>query len=147
MLDRMETVLTTRRWSKRKWAELAGLAEPGHVGGLMRRMKKDPHRLAGDISTYAKLAEAAGVSLDWLVLGRGLPEGLATLVQEDARYPSRARVIVAARLIGRYSDEVIDAVLAHNDPAVDPGVDYWMSLLDLKRAELPAPRPSRPAAK
>lgn len=143
----MEIVLSTRGWSKRHWAELAGLAESGHVGGLMRRMKKDPSRLAGDITTYAKLAQAAGVSLDWLVLGRGEPFGLAPFTPDDAKYPSRARVIAAARLLGRYTDEVIGAVLAHDDPAVDPGVEYWMSLLDLKRAELPAPRPSRPATK
>lgn len=143
----MELVLSTKKWSKRHWAELAGLAESGHVGGLMRRMKKDPLRLAGDITTYAKLADAAGVSLDWLVLGRGTPEGLAVSTPEDPRYPSRARVIVAARLLGRYSDEVIAAVLAHDAPASDPGVEYWMSLLDLKRAESPTTRPSWPSAK
>lgn len=144
----MEVVLTAKGWSKRRWAELAGLAESGHVGGLMRRMKKEPGRLAGDITTYAKLAAAAGVSLDWLVLGRGTPDGLADFAEEDLRYPSRARVIVAARLLGRYSAEVIAAVLAHNDPPSDPGVEFWIALLDLKRAEAPAPRPTpRPVSK
>ncbi len=148
VLDRMEIVLTATGWSKRHWAERAGLAESGHVGGLMRRMKLNPDRLAGDITTYAKLAAAAGVSLDWLVLGRGTPNGIAAAVEEDSKYPSRARVVVAARLLGRYSDEVISAILAHNDPSSDPGIEFWVALLDLKRAEAPAPNPSsRPISK
>jgi hypothetical protein len=148
--DRMQFVLDTKGWSAREWARRAGLKEEGHVGGLIRRMKKAPARLAGDIGTYAKLADAASVSLDWLVLGRGQPDGIAASVAEDEQFPSRARVIVAARLL--FFDEpgidaVIEAVCSQNDLRSDPGTDYWRQLVDLKRAELRVPSPSRPASK
>lgn len=52
--------LTARELSKR-----AGLAE-GHVAMIERGTVDD-----GRVQTIAKIADALGVSLDWLVFGRG----------------------------------------------------------------------------
>lgn len=142
LVERMQFVLDANDWSAREWARRAKLAEESHVGILMRRMAKQPDRLAGDIETYAKLAAAASVSLDWLVLGRGTPNGLVVEIADDPRYPSRARVAAAAHWLG-FGEAVIRAVLTHNEPAIDPGYDYWLRLLQLKQIELaralPAP--------
>jgi transcriptional regulator with XRE-family HTH domain len=139
LLERMHFVLKSKGWSGREWARRAGLSEENHVNALMLRMKNDAEgRLAGDIETYAKLAKAAGVSLDWLVLGRGVPVGDAIEVSDDPRYPSRARVVVVAYWLG-FPEAVIRAVLDHDAPSVDPGPDYWLRLLQLKQAELAAP--------
>lgn len=141
LLERMQFVLDSKGWSGREWARQAGLSEENHVNNLMLRMRKDTEgRLAGDIETYAKLAKAAGVSLDWLVLGRGVPVGDALEISDDPKYPSRARVVVVAYWLG-FPEPVIRAVLDHDAPSVDPGPDYWLRLLQLKQAELAAPGP------
>lgn len=135
VLDRMHAVLKMRGWSRREWARRAGLAEETHVGGLMLRMKEDPNRLAGDIETYTKLAEAASVSLDWLLLGRGTPNGMTVDVADDPKYPSRARILAIAHWAG-FGEATIRAALAHNDPPTDPGPTYWLQFLHLKQLEL-----------
>lgn len=136
VLERMTEVLSMHRWSRREWARRAGLAEESHVGTLMRRMEDDPEgRLAGDIETYTRLAAAAHVSLDWLLLGRGTPHGLIVEVAEDPRYPSRARVLAVAHW-GGISEAAIRATLAHNEPETDPGAAFWMQFLALKALEL-----------
>lgn len=139
LLERMQFVLDSKGWSGREWARQAGLSEENHVNNLMLRMRKDTEgRLAGDIETYAKLAKAASVSLDWLILGRGAPTGDALEISDDPKYPSRARVVVVAYWLG-FSEAIIRAVLDHDGPDVDPGPDYWLRLLQLKQAELSAP--------
>lgn len=131
----METVLKLRGWSGREWARRAELAEESHVTTLMRRMREQPDRLAGDVETYTKLAAAAGVSLDWLLLGRGVPGAPAAIVPDDARYPTRPGVLVMAHWLG-IPKPVIEAVANHEGPERDPGVFYWLALLNLKHSEV-----------
>jgi len=135
ILDRMKAVLGMRGWSRRRWSREAGLAEETHVGGLMKRMESDPDRLAGDINTYTKLADAAHVSLDWLLLGRGTPNGMTIEVTDDPKYPTRARVIAAAHWTGIFGEAAIRAALAHNEPATDPGAEFWLRFLQLHNVE------------
>jgi hypothetical protein len=139
----MEQVLAKKGWSAREWARRAKLREEKHVSSLIDRARKNPERLAGDINTFAKLAEAAGVSLDWLALGRGAESG-GPLLSDDPKYRSRGTVLVLATMLN-FPEDAIAAVREHNGPPTDPGPEYWFRLLELKRAELREPRPSRPA--
>ena len=90
--------------------------------------------------TLAALARAADVSFEWLATGSYGPS-----VPDDARYPSRARAVAAAHIVG-YSEAAITAVRGVIDLPADPGVDYWLTLLRAKELEhrnapraLPAP--------
>lgn len=56
--------------SRRALSVKAGLAEP-HVGMIERNLEADPQG-----STAAALAEALGVSIEWLVTGRGEPPAM-----------------------------------------------------------------------
>jgi hypothetical protein len=143
LADRMEEVLAKKGWSAREWARRANLREEKHVSSLIDRSRKNPERLAGDINTFAKLADAAGVSLDWLALGRGARSGSAMLT-DDAKYPSRGPVLALATMLN-FPEPAINAVREHDEPTTDPGADYWFRLLELKRTQLREPRPSRPA--
>jgi hypothetical protein len=145
LLERMQECLDSHGWTAREWARRAGLREPTHVSTIMRRLREgDSDRLVGDIETFAKLAEAAGWSLDYLVLGRGSPHALTVEVRDDPRYPSRARVLVAAHWLG-FSEAAVRALLEHN-PESDPGTDYWLRVLQTEQLKLP-PSPAKKARK
>jgi len=137
VVDRMRLVMKLKGWSESDWARAAELKERSNVNKLLVRMAKDPTRLAGDVNTFAKLANAAGVSLDWLALGVGVPTPDVVSFAKDPHYPTRARVLIGAFLMG-FDRQILDAVLAHNEPAADPGWEYWLRLLQLKEAELSA---------
>jgi alkanesulfonate monooxygenase SsuD/methylene tetrahydromethanopterin reductase-like flavin-dependent oxidoreductase (luciferase family) len=142
LLERMQECLDTHGWTAREWARRAGLREPTHVSTIMRRLREgDSDRLVGDIETFAKLAEAAGWSLDYLILGRGSPHALTVEVRDDPRYPSRARVLVAAHWLG-FSEAAIRALLEHN-PESDPGTDYWLRVLQTEQLKLPPAAPKK----
>jgi hypothetical protein len=142
VIDRMKIVMNLRGWSEREWARRAGLKEESNVNKIITRMASDPTRLAGDIDTFAKLARAAKVSLDWLALGTGNPVADA-MTFDDGKYPTRSRVALAAFLMG-FPRTAIEAVLARDDLDVDPGWEYWLRLLQLKQAELAAAAPASP---
>jgi hypothetical protein len=145
LLERMQECLDSHGWTASEWARRAGLRERTHVSTLMRRLREgDSDRLVGDIETFAKLAEAAGWSLDYLVLGRGSPYAMTVEVRDDPRYPSRARVLVAAHWLG-FSEAAIRSLLEHN-PETDPGADYWLRLLQAEQLKLP-PAASKKARK
>lgn len=142
-LERIRWVMKDKGWSERKWANEAKLKEPSNVNKLIRRLIAKPGEVPGDIKTFVKLADAAGVSLDWLLLGRGTPYAEST-VPDDPKYPTRARVVLIGRLMD-FPKAAIDAVLAFDAGDQDPGRDYWLQLLLGKRAEFSLPpRPSEP---
>ncbi len=137
LLERMKEVLANNRWTGREWARRAELGEENHVNLLMRALRNGRER-PGDMETWAKLASSAGVSLDWLVLGRGTPHAMQVEIIEDGRYPSRPRVLAVAHWIG-FPDAAIRAVSRHiPDGDDDPGPDYWLRLLQTEQARYPA---------
>ncbi len=166
LLKRMHEVLRVRNWTAREWSRQAGLREETHVGTIMRRLKKMPHgdALKGEVATYVKLASAARVSLDWLLLGEGQMELLdgnsaaeggsaghaaqakapILIVGSDDAYPSRPAVLVAAQLLGAFSPQAIRSVAAMN-PEQDPGVRYWLQMLGIEHDRLAGQTPPEPA--
>lgn len=141
--DRMRWVLSVKGWTEREWARRAGLKEESNVNKLIRRAESEPGRIPGDANTLASLALAAGVSLDWLSLGRGEAFSSAFVVDDDPKYPTRPGVIAGAHLMG-FSRAAIDAVLAYNTPSTDPGVDFWLKLLQLRQSEFSASNAESP---
>ena len=64
--ERVEHVCKLRGWSLNKLGEEAGLAS-----GVMSRLARREASVAGAPDTLAKVADAAGVNVLWLMLGRG----------------------------------------------------------------------------
>lgn len=135
LLERMREVMRMRQWSEREWARRAGLKEEANVNQIMRALRKDAdaEKIAGTAAVWVALARAAGVSLDWLLTGRGSPHSFTVDVHDDPRYPSRARVIGVAHLLG-FSEAAISALLDHT-PERDPGPDYWLRLLQAEQVK------------
>lgn len=63
--DRLRIAREAAGLTARKLSKLAGLAE-GHVAMIERGTVED-----GSVQTIGKIARALGVSLDWLVFGKG----------------------------------------------------------------------------
>lgn len=124
-----------RGWSESEWNRRAGLKERSNLNKLLKRLAVEPEVFPGDAKTLQGLADAAGVTMDWLALGRGQPLAADFVFKDDARYPSRPGVALAGFLLG-IPRPAIDAVLAHEVPGGDPGTDYWLQLLLLERAKL-----------
>lgn len=141
LLERIETILENKGWSAREWCRRAGLKEISHLTSLMGRLRENPEATM-DLRTAAKLADAAHVSLDWLALGRGSPEGAVVLAEPDPRYPSRGVAVAAARIFG-YGLDAIARVQSVDSFAQDPGKEYWLAALraEHEAGARPAPPP------
>jgi hypothetical protein len=147
-LERIRWVMKERGWNESQWAKAAQLKERSNLNKLIKRLIARPGEVPGDIKTFVKLADAANVSLDWLLLGRGTPDvDGATTVLDDSKYPTRSRVVLIGRLLD-FPDAAIDAVIKFDAGDADPGRDFWLQLLLGKRAEFsivrPPPEPSEP---
>lgn len=132
LLERIEQILHDRNWSAAEWTRRAGLKEKSHLSTLIDRLRKNP-KATLDLRTAAALADAAGISLDWLALGRGSQHGIVLLAQNDPVYPSRGIAVTAAKIFG-YRPEAISKVLAVKSFPDDPGLDYWLALLKAEHA-------------
>lgn len=143
VISRMRFIMELNDWSEREWCRRAEIKEPSNVNKLLRRMSEDPSRVSGDAKTFAKLAKAAGVSLDWLLLGVGTPTPESINFSGDGLYPTRPRVLLGAYVMG-FPRAAIDAVLAHNELESDPGWEYWVRLLQVEQAKLAAPAAQHP---
>lgn len=133
-LKRMKKAMKMRGWNESQWAAAAGLKERSHVNKLLKRIA-ETGEVAGDMKTFVKLADAANVSLDWLLLGRGQPVPVDLAVTEDAKYPTRASVVWVGKILDLPQD-VVDFVLNFDAGPSDPGADFWLQLLLGKRNEL-----------
>lgn len=142
-LERIRWVMKDKGWSERKWATEAKLKEPSNLNKLIKRLKERPDEVPGDIKTFVKLADAAGVSLDWLLLGRGQPY-TGPSIADDPKYPTRAIVVAAGRMMD-FPQAAIEALLAFDAGPDDPGRDYWFRLLDGKRTEFSLPQLPKPS--
>ena len=124
--ERLRWVMGQRGWTMSGWCIAAGLSERTTLDKYFRRIKKRPDA-SMTIAVLVPLAKAAGVSVDWLATGEGTP--VPTPTQEpDARYPTRAQAIQAARVF-LYEPEAIERVRLRDDFTRDPGLDYWLALL------------------
>jgi hypothetical protein len=132
-LDRMRWVMKARGWNESQWAKAAQLKERSNVNKILKRIE-DTGEISGDMRTFVKLAAAAEVSLDWLLLGRGAPQVASLSLPDDPKYPARMGVLLAGFFLG-VSKEVLDAVVAFDPGPADPGTDFWLQLLLGKRAE------------
>lgn len=140
-LQRMQRVMEMHGWSESKWAEKAELKERSNLNKIIKRMR-ETGEVSGDMKTFVRLADAAGVSLDWLLLGRGLPVPASLGVIDDGKYPTRPAVLFVGQLLG-FPQEVIDFLKAFDAGADDPGADFWLQLLLGKRNEVAARQPSQ----
>jgi hypothetical protein len=134
----MRWVMEAKGWSEREWARRAELKEMSNVNKLLKRAEIDPERIPGDANTFAALAKAASVSLDWLALGHGSPVPAdlnVTNIPDDPKYPTRPGVIAAGHMMG-FPPTAIAAIATFDAGPVDPGQDFWLQLLLGKRAEL-----------
>lgn len=138
ILARMKFVMKLRGWSESEWNRRAEMKERSNLNKLLKRLETHPDEFPGDAKTLQKLADAAGVTMDWLALGRGTPLAADFVVSDDARYPSRPGVALAAFLMG-FPRKAIDALLAHEFAGADPGADYWLQLALLERAKVTPP--------
>lgn len=137
VISRMRLIMELKGWSEREWCRLAGIKEESNLNKLIKRMSEDPTTISGDAKTFAKLAKAAGISLDWLLLGVGVPTPESIDFTTDDHYPTRPRVLLGAFIIG-FPRAAIDAALVHNEPESDPGWDYWVRFLQVEQAKLTA---------
>jgi transcriptional regulator with XRE-family HTH domain len=145
MRDWVNTSLGERvRWlAKRDGISLTKLGKrAGLLSGAMSRLANDTGPVARSPATLAALADAAGVPLEWLALGRGQPTRASTSVVAGP-YPHRAE---AARIAidGGISEEAVQAVL-DEDPRLseDPSVLWWLHQIEgraLLRELSPAPQ-------
>lgn len=119
--------LTVREWSTR-----AGLSE-NYASTFRSRVVRG--RVNIEMKSIQALARAAGVSLEWLLYGRGtmlepsLPPGDA-----DLRFPNRGiAILVAGRM--NVPDEAIAKVRAL-EPVSDLPVSEWVRQLEAAANEL-----------
>jgi len=135
----MQEVMRLRGWNQSQWAKAAELKERSNVNKIIKRIKKTGE-VSGDMKTFVKLADAAKVSLDWLLLGRGQPVPAGFDVPEDGKYPARPGIVFVGQILG-FPQEALDFVLAFDAGPCDPGTDYWLQLLLGKRNELTVRQP------
>jgi transcriptional regulator with XRE-family HTH domain len=132
--ERLDEVLTARGISGGELARRSAFSAQ-YINSL--RSKERGARLPLD--TARRLAQALGVSVEWLTAGTGPRERLSDVYPiyvegappESAtlpdRYPSRAEAI--ALLATTVEPEVISAlraVVVPDDPDTDPGREHWI---------------------
>jgi transcriptional regulator with XRE-family HTH domain len=127
--DRLAEAMEARGFTGGELARKSGFTAQ-YINSL--RNKERGGRLPLD--TVRRLAHALAVSVEWLSTGNGPRERLSDVYPVFAgidaappeRYPGRAEAI--ALLETTVEPEVILALRASvpNDPAVDPGRDFWI---------------------
>jgi transcriptional regulator with XRE-family HTH domain len=130
--ERLSEAMEARGISGGELARRTGFT-PQYINSM--RSKERGGRLPHD--TAQRLAQALGITVEWLTAGTGQRERLSDVfpiytgaeaepASATERYPSRAEVVALLRK--RHPAEVIDALRAAvpKDPGVDPGRQYWL---------------------
>jgi transcriptional regulator with XRE-family HTH domain len=128
--DRLRWVLETRNLAAGALSVKAGLAR-SHIGGILRGNEESNLRE----STARKIANAADVSVAWLMTGQGprepYVEAEAVPLYPNAAppsgdpYPSRTQVSLLLR--GTVPDKVLDALRVVTPAGgLDPGREWWI---------------------
>jgi transcriptional regulator with XRE-family HTH domain len=90
--ERVEHVCKLRGWSLNKLGEEAGLAS-----GVMSRLARREATTAGAPDTLARVADAGGVNVLWLMLGRGPVERIEHQVGQLRGHPDWATAVAEAK--------------------------------------------------
>jgi transcriptional regulator with XRE-family HTH domain len=128
--ERLGEAMEARALSGGELARRTGFT-PQYINSL--RSKERGARLPHD--TAARISAALGISVEWLTSGSGPRERLSDVYPIYAppdsalgsdRYPTRAEAL--ALLATTAEPEVVTALRSAvpPDPAVDPGLDYWI---------------------
>ncbi len=83
--DRIRTILTDKGWSARELSRRAGFNTPSQLSNVLKNLDRDEG--AVEHSTLLKIAQGAGVSERWLVLGVGTPDSDDVQTVSDSRKP------------------------------------------------------------
>lgn len=127
--ERLELILEKRGWSARKLSQLAGLKAETHVSSLINQGHTP------NIDTAKAIAQAASVSLEWLLTGRGnmeLPP--KQYVERLERYPTRALAIQVGRAQGLPESVLAEVASISLDSDDDPGIDYWTAQVTIAKS-------------
>ncbi|MDB4927702.1 MAG: hypothetical protein JWM10_186 [Myxococcaceae bacterium] len=69
--DRIRKILEEHGWSERELARRSGFPTPSQLNGILRNLARDEG--AVERATLKRIADGAGVSERWLLLGEGSP--------------------------------------------------------------------------
>lgn len=83
--DRIRTILTDKGWSARELSRRAGFNTPSQLSNVLKNLDRDEG--AVERSTLLKIAQGAGVSERWLVLGVGTPDSDDVQTVSDSHKP------------------------------------------------------------
>lgn len=81
--ERIQWILDHRDMSQRGLSDKAGFSSKSQLGNTLRRLAARPESI--EVETVRAIAEGAGVSLEWLLTGRGMPDDPAELPQSEGR--------------------------------------------------------------
>lgn len=130
LIERIEWILKTRKISQRELGKRANLKNPNHVGTIMSRLRNRP---GADIEseTLAALARGGGVDVQWLIDGKGSPDGSTP----KAVHPNLAKTLEKLSAERRISQHAASVLLAMGERSpFDLEPEIWaLAALDLER--------------
>lgn len=149
--DRIAQVLKDRGWSQRELARRAKYTTESQLGNTLRRIRENPGRV--EVETMQRIADAAGVSLHWLLTGvePGAAANEAGSAPHLINLPNWPGLLAASRMLAPdYDDWVWDEVgrsYPLTTAPVTPAMLVDLAELVVKHVPPPARHPqSRPAA-
>jgi transcriptional regulator with XRE-family HTH domain len=110
--DRIRKILDEHGWSERELARRAGFATPSQLNGILRNLARDEG--AVERATLKRIADGAGVSERWLLLGEGSPAD-----DETARGPT-SRESVRPHLLNALGFDDALAEAKRREPKIRP---------------------------
>jgi len=125
--ERVEYVCALRGWSLNKLGEEAGLGT-----GVMSRLARRSAITAGAPDTLARVADAAGVNVLWLMLGRGPIERIETRTGALRTLPGWAAALAEAQKWQRGIPDEFWELAGETVFAAPPQLD-WQLLVGLVR--------------
>ena len=139
LADRIREIIEARGLkSERALSELAGM-NPTQVSNTLKRLEDNPD--AVELKTLRKIADAAGVRWDWLLVGTG-PRDLDAVVEYDDRYSNRAATIELYR--AEAHPKAIEALRGYAFHGEDPSRKQWTEWLWAEDAKARREEPETP---
>lgn len=121
--ERIEKILASKDWRQQDLCNAAGITDSA-LSVFKKRAAENPNaRLSAE--TAGKIAMGSGVSVDWLMTGRGPAVAWA---EEIDPYPSRGDVLSSARAKG-VDPHILDDLRREAFSSGDPGEKYWVDRL------------------
>jgi hypothetical protein len=112
LADRLEWIIKTKfGGNASEMSRRCGFKNRNQIGMILARQRQDPSTNIGHV-LLGKIAEAGGVTADWLITGNGPVPASTSTVEFDEKYPNRTRAIAAARALGNVSEQAISWVMA-----------------------------------